>query len=47
MASKDEIDAYIDAHLDPEDYQSAYEDVYQSNERWNQIQTSEGQLMSG
>lgn len=40
--SKDEIDAYIDAHLDPEDYQSAYEDVYQSNERWNQIQTSEG-----
>ncbi len=40
--SKEEIDAYIDAHLDPEDYQSAYEDVYQSNERWNQIKTSEG-----
>ncbi|MGM0213121.1 aconitate hydratase AcnA [Enterococcus sp. AZ109] len=40
--TKEEIAAYIDEHLDPEDYQAAYKDVYQSNERWNQIQTSEG-----
>ncbi len=40
--TKEEISAYIDEHLDPEDYQAAYKDVYQSNERWNQIQTSEG-----
>ncbi|GCF95728.1 aconitate hydratase [Enterococcus florum] len=38
----EEVEQYIETYLNPEDFQQAYEGVYQSNERWNAIETSEG-----
>lgn len=40
--TQEEVAAYINEFLEPADFQKAYENVYQSNERWNQIETSEG-----
>ena len=40
--TQEELATYINEFLEPADFQKAYENVYQSNERWNQIETSEG-----
>ncbi len=40
--SQTEVNAYINDYLNPEDFREAYTNIYQSNERWNQIETSEG-----
>lgn len=40
--SQEEVNSYINDFLNPEDFQEAYKNVYQSNERWNRIETSEG-----
>lgn len=40
--SQEEVNAYINDFLNPEDFREAYKNVYQSNERWNQIETSVG-----
>lgn len=40
--SQEEVNAYINDFLNPEDFREAYSNVYQSNERWNKIETSEG-----
>lgn len=40
--SQDEVRTYINNFLNPDDFREAYKNVYQSNERWNQIETSEG-----
>lgn len=41
--TQDEVATYINEFLEPADFKKAYENVYQSNERWNQIETSEGE----
>lgn len=41
--TQDEVATYISEFLEPADFKKAYENVYQSNERWNQIETSEGE----
>lgn len=38
----EEVQNYIDQYLEPADFKAAYADVYNSNERWNQIETSAG-----
>lgn len=40
--SQEEVNAYINDFLNPDDFREAYKNVYQSNERWNQIETSIG-----
>ncbi|MDU5334577.1 aconitate hydratase AcnA [Enterococcus sp.] len=40
--SQEEVNAYINDFLNPDDFCEAYKNVYQSNERWNQIETSVG-----
>lgn len=40
--SQEEVNAYINDFLNPDDFREAYKNVYQSNERWNQIETSVG-----
>lgn len=40
--TQEEVNAYINDFLNPEDFREAYTNVYQSNERWNKIETSEG-----
>ena len=40
--SQEEVNDYINDFLNPEDFRKAYKNVYQSNERWNRIETSEG-----
>ena len=40
--TQEEVNDYINDFLNPDDFRKAYKNVYQSNERWNQIETSEG-----
>lgn len=40
--SQEEVNNYINNFLNPEDFREAYKNVYQSNERWNKIETSDG-----
>ena len=40
----EEVRAAIDSAIQPEMYQARYGNVFQSNERWNQIRTTEGDL---
>ncbi|MGX7204091.1 aconitate hydratase AcnA [Enterococcus pingfangensis] len=40
--SQEEVNAYINDFLNPEDFRAAYKNIYHSNERWNQIETSAG-----
>jgi aconitate hydratase len=41
--SQEEVNTYINDFLNPQDFRAAYENIYQSNERWNQIETSKGE----
>ncbi|MDT2758191.1 aconitate hydratase AcnA [Enterococcus xiangfangensis] len=40
--AQEEVNAYINDFLDPKDFRDAYKNIYHSNERWNQIETSKG-----
>lgn len=40
--TQEEVNAYINDFLNPEDFREAYKNIYQSNERWNKIETSTG-----
>ncbi|KGX87558.1 aconitate hydratase AcnA [Pontibacillus litoralis] len=42
--SMDEIKAEVDKHVNPEIFRKEYEDVFDSNEKWNQIQTTDEPL---
>ncbi|MBV7389661.1 aconitate hydratase AcnA [Enterococcus alishanensis] len=44
--SNKEVENYIANYLEPEDFTEAYKDVYHSNQRWNQIETSAGAVYS-
>lgn len=41
--SQKEVNTYINDFLNLQDFRAAYENIYQSNERWNQIETSKGE----
>jgi len=40
----EEVSAVVDASITPEMFASRYADAFGSNEKWNQIQTSDGEL---
>ncbi|MGO3781219.1 MAG: aconitate hydratase AcnA, partial [Enterococcus viikkiensis] len=40
--TQEEVNAYINDFLNPDDFRDAYKNIYHSNERWNQIETSKG-----
>ncbi|MDT2668504.1 aconitate hydratase AcnA [Enterococcus dongliensis] len=40
--TQEKVNAYINDFLNPDDFRDAYKNIYHSNERWNQIETSKG-----